>query len=618
VTGSFVHPRFTRNLNEQRARLADGSGRVRTNFAIFSVRPNCEEIDQCEHTPSRPTLLTDCQLAGQWHEFCEDVDQIMEGLVSPAPESFHVLHSVMSKINAKRECFSDNIPEVNVVRSLDDLRTLSSFLVKLKYAIELYIDTERLKWKLIPREKCNIALVHPWGCVQEGELELYHVSDPLQLSRMALDLATKTPNDPRSSCKIEDIAKQAQKRLALTMGSDLRGPTSSDTSFNFALAGVQHSSSLFQNLSCIGIHELNRSGHRSSFKPKNILHMVEKFAASDIHGHQALELYRVAGVCLEKKGYIDARLIHSLKDGSFGFHCDRPLIWLWRFSSRQKKVSLSGFLLKSNDGKNVNWDEIFDDTSKPLVCDVGSGMGASLLNLSVLASLDGSAKDKSNLDSDALQIPWSRCNYVGADLNRAMVRFGNGVISRDVARRSGRVHFLCFSAEDFLTELLFYPGGLSLIMINFPSPYRLDGAGNTQLPSKRSNQFMVTKKVLASIAELLDGKGAGGLFLFQTKCEDVAIHVKNECLSLGTMECVATQYPIEDIDLHYNKIGKRPKRVDEWLKDAQSAERAEGSTYSSTPLLPTAGRPETEVQCSHDNTVVHRVLFRRKFGTTDQ
>ena len=405
----------------------------------------------------------------------------------------------------------------------------------------------------------------------------------------------------------------------MTMGSDLRGPTSSDTCFNFALSGVQLSGSLFQTLCCIGIHELERTGFRASFQPKNILHMIEKIAACDIHGQQALDLYHIAGVCLEKKGYDDTRLIESLKDGRFGFHCDRPLIWLWRFSSRQKKVSISEFISKSTDRRNVNWDEIFYDTSKPLVCDIGSGMGASLLNLSVLGNSDDSAKDNSNPGDDALQMAWSQCNYAGADLNRAMVNFGNGIISRDTtARRMGRVHFFSLSAEDFLRELRFYPGGLSLIMINFPSPYRLDGAGNSQLPSKHSNQFMATEKVLTLIAELLSGSstldrdGGERLFLFQTKCEDVAVHLMTKCLSLGTMESIPFKNPTEDIDLRYNERGNRPKRVDEWLKATPSVERAEGSAYSNKPLLPTSCRPETEVQCSNENTVVHRCLFRRK------
>lgn len=399
------------------------------------------------------------------------------------------------------------------------------------------------------------------------------------------------------------------------MGSDLRGVTSADTCFNFALAGVQHSSGLFQTLVCIGVHELRRAGHRASFQPKNILHMVEKFAAADVN---ALDLYHLAGVCLEKKGYNDSTLIKSLKSGRFGLHCDRPLLWLWRHSSRQKKLSIDYFTSKSKDRVKINWDEIFEDASKPLVVDLGSGLGSSLLNLSTLSNSHDSKIVDSNTCVDSLQMAWSEINYVGADLNQAFVNFGLGIISRSTKRR-GRVHFVCLSAEDLLHELQSYPGKLLLIMINFPSPYRLEVgslAGNSQLPGKHS--FMVTKNILRSIAELLAedsspnrGDAPEGLFLFQTKCEDVAVHVMNECLSLGTMECVPCKYPMEDVDLEYAKRGKRPKRVEEWLKATPLA-RAEGIMYSRTSLLPAFGRPETEVQCNYDNILVHRCLFRRR------
>ena len=397
----------------------------------------------------------------------------------------------------------------------------------------------------------------------------------------------------------------------MTMGSDLRGVQSSEACFNFALAGIQHFASLFQTLAYIGIHELKRAGPRASFKPLNALQMVEKFAASDIQGEHALELYSIAGDCLQKKGYNDPMLVESLKGGTFGFYCDRPLIWLWRFSSRQKKVPLSEFTSKSSSKQNIEWSEVFTDNSKPLVVDVGSGMGTSLLNLSMLSNTPGgSAGD------DSLQLAWSDFNYAGTDLNQNFVNFGNGIVSRDNTQRGGRVHFFCLSAEDFLTELQSYPGGLALIMINFPSPFRLEavGAGNSQLPSKHSNQFMVAGKVLTLVAKLLSSNakpdGDDGLFLFQTKCEDIAVHVKNECIALGKLESIPSNYPVSDIDQQYKVSGKRPKRVDDWLKSMPTAERAEGSIFSSNQILPKEGRPETEVQCSYDHTVVHRCLFR--------
>lgn len=338
--------------------------------------------------------------------------------------------------------------------------------------------------------------------------------------------------------------------------------------------------------------------------------MVEKFAASGINGPEALDLYRAAGACLEKKGYHDTGLVDSLKGGNFGFRSPRPLLWLWRFSSRQKKVSITE-VSSNSGGEAIDWSRIFGDTSKPLVADVGCGMGTSLLNLSSLRNGRNSISDSSG---GGLQMAWSDFNYAGADLNRALVRFGNGIVSRDTAsQRKGRVHFFALSAEDFLISLKSYPGELALIMINFPSPYRLgdtSGGGNTQLPS--ASNFMVTKQILELIAELLSKSSGRGKFLFQTKCEDVVVHVQTKCLSLGTLECIHSTSPMEDVDLQYEKLGKRPKRVDEWLKVDPFAERAEGYSYWAEPLLPTGCQPETEVQCSLENILVHRCLFHCK------
>jgi len=506
-------------------------------------------------------------------------------LVSPAPESFHILHSLLSKINDEVECFDRNFP---AGKYNNDLKALSSFLIKDNYSLVLYLDSDLVKWKIEP------GCINLCNDIEESQIELYHKHNTLELSRMASDIAAKNLSNPVISPKIHHLARQAevwnplfhsifsipycvhvsnltleiflvQKRLTLTMGSDLRGPTASDACFNFSLAGLQHSDGLFRTLTRVGIHELKRTGRRASFKPTHVLHMVEKFAACDIQGQYAIDLYHDAGECLETKGYDDFGLIKSLKDGNFGFHSPRPLIWLWRFSSRQKKLSTGDSISNPKGTRSIGWAEIFDDTSKPLVVDIGSGLGASLLNLSTLTN---------NYDAK----------------------------------------YFCTSAENFLSELQFYTGGTALIMINFPSPYRLSvtGSGNSQLPTMNSNQFMVTKEILEQISRLLsksDDVGGENFFLFQTKCEDVAVLVKNECLALGTLEPVPCKNPMKDIDIQYENRGKRPKRVDDWLTPL--AERAEGSMYSSTPLLPTVGRPETEVQCSYENSVVHRLLFRR-------
>lgn len=379
------------------------------------------------------------------------------------------------------------------------------------------------------------------------------------------------------------------------MGTDLRGRASADACFNFALAGVQYSSTkLFQNLLGISIHELKRTGSRSSFSPKIILHIVEKFAASDVCGEDAMELYQIAADCLEKKNFSDDMYIESLRNGTFGFR-GRPLLWLWRFSSRQKKVEID------SKGSNkcldvINWQDVFHDTTKPLVVDIGSGMGTCILGLA--------------RSHEKLPIQWSQCNYAGVDLNQVLVRFGNGVVSRWPNARRGRVKFFCCPADDFLSKLESYQGRIMFVMVNFPSPYRLEAGerGNLQLPS--AENFLVTNKLIELISAL--GGNDETYFMFQTKCEDVAVYLKNKCNSNGMEGINAGDKAVENIDNVYSKNKDVPKRVKEWLRINPHAERAEGHLFWSQPILPLDCLPETEIQCLSENKVVHRCLFKYK------
>lgn len=388
----------------------------------------------------------------------------------------------------------------------------------------------------------------------------------------------------------------------MTLGSDLRGPQSADACFNFALAGVHNSSdSLFRNLVSIGIHELKRAGSRSSFPPKSILHIVEKFAASDVRKEDAMELYQIAADCLVKKKYNDKMYIESLRNGSFGFH-GRPLLWLWRFSSRQKKVEID-LQGKSKWKDYINWQDEYQDTNKPLVVDIGSGMGTCMLGLGSTNSVNV---------HENLPIQWSECNYAGVDLNPALVRFGNGVASRRSRARQGRVKFFCSPANEFLSKLKSYQGRMSLVLVNFPSPYRLDSGerGNLQLPS--AENFMVTSKLLEQICTLARNDASDTYFMFQTKCEDVATYLKNECLRNGLSGIIAGDKAVDSIEDIYARNKSVPKRVKDWLRIEPRAERAEGNLFWSEPILPLDGLPETEVQCLNDNKVVHRCLFKFK------
>lgn len=171
-----------------------------THATKIQRRTIAEDYD----TTPCPSLLSDDCKSDQWHDFCEDVDEIMVGLVSPAPASFCVLHSTISRINGEREGFSGNIGGT----ALNDLRALS-FLIKPEFAIDLFEDADVLKWRLVPR--AGFRVIHDCeDCIQRGKPELYHEHNPLQLSRLAVDLATNTPNDPMNLSKVHYFARQAE------------------------------------------------------------------------------------------------------------------------------------------------------------------------------------------------------------------------------------------------------------------------------------------------------------------------------------------------------------------------------------------------------------------------
>ena len=130
------------------------------------------------------------------------MDKVLEGLVSPAPESFHVLHYTILKI-------SDNLHEDEIV-GLNDLLALSKFLVKPKYTIKLYYESGGLKWKLVP-QTTDDDIIYPidW---KRGKDELYHKLNTVQLSRMALEVATENSQKSSNLSELNELAQQAEVR----------------------------------------------------------------------------------------------------------------------------------------------------------------------------------------------------------------------------------------------------------------------------------------------------------------------------------------------------------------------------------------------------------------------
>ena len=194
----------------------------------------------------------------------------------------------------------------------------------------------------------------------------------------------------------------------------------------------------------------------------------------------------------------------------------------------------------------------------------------------------------------------------------------NGVASRlDTVNEDKFVHFFSLPAEEFLNQILIsYEGKVSLILIQFPSPYRLirdeNTIGNTQLPTSANDGFMVTESLLQTIIKVLSLNKGNGKLLIQTKCEDVAIHIKNLALSTGSLQLIPCSDYVKNIDrdIYFKNDKMRPKRVEQWLSSQTVTERAEGLFWSRSRIMPSFARSETEIACEDDGSFIHRCLMQ--------
>ena len=446
----------------------------------------------------------------------------------------------------------------------------------------------------------------------------------------------------------------------MTGSQDLRGRKAADAAFWFAVAGVKDTNdyelfpqsidtgdtkmdlsfSIFDALVFVCLQELRRFGKRKSCRSLDILHIMERMAAAGANGDLFKTLQLVAVECLQvKMRERDAvaleleqnGVVNSMRKGIFGLHSHRTLLWVWRFSTRQRKQRI--FLESAAKhwdnglGKNENssgdvtkgpreqqepflrWEDIYDDTTRPLVIDVGCGMGISLLGLATLQD------EGQSLEGSVLDLDWTECNFLGADLSRLAIGFGTSISHR--WNLKGKLHYEITSAQELLENVQTYPGDVKLIMIQFPTPFRLQlggefggeklksvvNQGNQQLPTNAYDGFMVTVDLLKVAHHLL--KEAAGKLLLQSNCEDVAVLMRN--MAVQDVGFQVSQVPFgvkwggEDQQLRI------PRRTEEWIN--LGGERAEGDEWSSEPLIPFKGATETEVSCILNGTPIHRCIL---------
>lgn len=491
-------------------------------------------------------------------------------------------------------------------------------------------------WDLVPMSSSSLdSRLQPQD--DDNLLHLAHATLGLAVSAsecsVDVDLATFEDLLDRAERRLDVIVRQKTLSrflpgAAASVG-ELHGRKSADAILWFALGGAKRDA-LYDGLVDIAKEELLRFGMNSSCRCKDVLQIVERVAQAGIISEASKQLYHVAADCIEKKAGDDlfgesqySNIIRSLRDSTFGLHSERSLLGLWRFSTRQRKQkaffenAASHFegQFNRNEHKIVgsttqkssalyDWNAMFDDPHRPLVCDVGCGMGVSILGL---ATLPGASRDTT---SSVVEMDWESCNFIGIDLSNLAIRYCQGIADR--WNLTGRVRFVSDSAETCLDALQSYPGLIDLAMIQFPTPYRLQPhesaceqnltsdfkqKGNAQLPTSPKDNFMVSSELLECIHRVLS-KGRGRLLL-QSNCEDVAVFMTNASIDAGFTPISAT-HPVTELEAV-------TQRAQQWV--ASGGERAVGSVFSAVPLLPSVSRTETEVACEIDKKPCHRVLM---------
>lgn len=641
-----------------------------------------------------------------------------------------------------------------------------------------------------------------WDIVPVGAFPMDGDDDVLQtgasssilgLARAALGLVMDASE--RQVCvdwnQIETLVNVTKHRLNRFGSAELRGRKAADAAFYFALAGVnseldnqrtyqnieailagvnktqcsqnsqkqqstrdhdeKHSvilrskenASFLDHLVEIATDELKRFGMRKSCRIKDILHIVERIAASGVTGRTVNQLYQVAADCIEYKtapgtltgdflgggvGNKNIRndsfksLVALLRGGSFGLHSESSLMWLWRFSARQRRLtpifvaegrrwlkeqvnrncahetvhsyceqtnkndptslpspvstgSLHGDSISSSEDCQYDWSSMFADPTAPLVVDIGCGMGVSILGLATWNKENDINWDENNSAAN-INLDWATCNYIGVDTNCLSIGYANGIASRWNLLH-GRVFFRIDRAEQFLERLeQTYPGDVALILIQFPTPFRLvrreddeeagkDGSdfeitamndfsmedeiigdvvmeeddvnrldyddlhtkpssqhqeqqrGNSRLPLNVHSGFMVNPNVLRLARRALEHNGGGrGKLLIQSNCEDVAVTMLALARSIG-LEPMSVPHCVihsnnDDDDRTQSRM---PKRTLEWI--SMGGSRAEGPMWSSVPFLPERAATETEVSCLFHGTPIHRICFMTPSSTSN-
>ena len=314
------------------------------------------------------------------------MDGILQGLVSPAPQSLFVLERAIQKATTPSSTPTSTSTRHSSVGGQDETTrrrillgpALAPFTYLLKQGYhfskpsalaatqhnnssgivagvdwtirpiapqdDTNVDTDKNNnnnelWEPLFDSTSNQQQQH-WGCRALAE----HLLDYIQTESHA--------QRPIDESVVTAHVDQIEGRLQQTLGTDVRGRTAADTLFCLAVAGVTRHRLYNQLLEICGL-ELQRTGPRVSHRVRDIRHVVEKVAASGLVGPHVQAFYHVAGTCKPppptshdnnkrptKDQIRDETVLQQIRDEARLLHAlsPRPLMWMWKFSKRQPKA----------------------------------------------------------------------------------------------------------------------------------------------------------------------------------------------------------------------------------------------------------------------------------------
>uniref|UniRef100_A0A7S4F6H1 tRNA (guanine(46)-N(7))-methyltransferase n=1 Tax=Chrysotila carterae TaxID=13221 RepID=A0A7S4F6H1_CHRCT len=327
-------------------------------------------------------------------------------------------------------------------------------------------------------------------------------SSAYEVGRLAREASANAGNDDRvSRCAaavMELIAAAGPRPLLL-------GRLGGDAIFEFAPAGATDDR-LFEALASQQSAEFSRWA-----KPQALttLQVCERMSAAGLPGSHPL--FTTAAAALRRgSGETDPECSDAADAiMRLGFSQPRPLRWLWRRAVRMQKLAPP----TASASQRALGELRFDNDALPLIVDVGCGFGSSLLSLHAPTRR---SHHSTRRISDAF-------NTLGCDASMAKTRFARGVAAR--WGKAGAAAFVPASATHTMEWVKAnYTGPVLGVCLLFPTPFKVAGAGNGQLPDE--DEYMVSSVLMGAIANAIRRAGPRAWLYIASNVEDVAVSMR--------------------------------------------------------------------------------------------